>query len=75
MSLRPHDPSVRHAYSDYFVVMGQTAESLAQVRLGREQNPDSLVAQVVIPGHAVAARRYQEAIDEVRGARTVSRSP
>jgi tetratricopeptide (TPR) repeat protein len=66
VSLTPHDSGVRHAYSDYFLVMGQTAESLGQVRLGREQNPDSLMAQEYIPGHAVAAKRYQEAIDEAR---------
>ena len=66
VSLAPHDAAVRHAYSDYFVIMGQTAESLGQVRLGLEHNPDSLMAQVYVPGHAVAAKRYQEAIDAAR---------
>ena len=67
VSLEPRDAAVRHAYSDYFVVMGRTQESLDQVRLGRELNPDSLLARQCLPGHLVAARRYQEAIDEARG--------
>jgi DNA-binding winged helix-turn-helix (wHTH) protein/Flp pilus assembly protein TadD len=67
VSLGPRDASVRHAYSDYFVVMGRTQESLDQVRLARELNPDSLLARQCLPGHLVAARRYQEAIDEARG--------
>jgi TolB-like protein/Tfp pilus assembly protein PilF len=73
VSLTPHDAWVRHAYSDYFVVMGQTAESLAQVRLGLEHNPDSLAAVACIPGHAVAAKRYQEAIDTARA--VLARNP
>lgn len=66
VSLAPRDPAVRHAYADYFVVMGRAQESLDQVHLARDQNPNSLRALLVLPGHAVAARRYQEAIDEAR---------
>jgi len=73
VSLAPHDAAVRHAYSDYFVVMGQTAESLGQVLMGREHNPGSLLAEFFIPGHAVAAKRYQEAIDTARA--MLSRHP
>ena len=73
VSLAPHDAAVRHAYSDYFVVMGLTAESLAQVFIGREHNPGSLLAEFFIPGHAVAAKRYQEAIDTARA--MLSRHP
>lgn len=64
LTLAPHDPGVRHAYSDYFVVMGRAEESLEEVLLGREQNPDSWQARVFLPGHFVAARRYREAIRE-----------
>ncbi|MCX6552368.1 MAG: protein kinase [Acidobacteria bacterium] len=64
--LEPHDAPIRHAYSDYFMVMGQTAESLAHIHLGLAHNPDSLLARVYVPGHAVAARRYEEAIDGAR---------
>lgn len=64
LTLAPHDPGVRHAYSDYFVVMGRTEESLEEVLLAYEQNPGSWHARVFLPGHLVAARRYPEAIRE-----------
>jgi DNA-binding winged helix-turn-helix (wHTH) protein len=64
LTLAPHDPGVRHAYSDYFVVMGRVEESLEEVLLACEQNPGSWHARVFLPGHYVAARRYPEAIRE-----------
>lgn len=64
LTLAPRDAGVRHAYSDYFVVMGRAEESLEEVLLGLEQNPGSWQARVFLPGHFVAARRYAEAIRE-----------
>ena len=66
VSLGPRDAGVRHAYADYFVVMGETEESLRQVRLAHELNPGSRRARMYLPGHLVAARRYEEAIAEAR---------
>lgn len=67
LALAPHDPGIRHAYSDYFVVMGRADESLEEVLFAREQNPDSWHARVFLPGHLVAARRFEDAIREARG--------
>lgn len=66
LTLAPRDAGVRHAYSDYFVVMGRPRESLEEVLLAREMNPDSWQPRLFLPGHFVAARRYPEAIREAR---------
>lgn len=64
LTLAPRDPGVRHAYSDWFVVMGRPQESLEEVLLAREQNPRSWQVRLFLPGHLVAARRFPEAIRE-----------
>lgn len=64
LALAPRDPGVRHAYSDYFVVMGRARESLEEVLLAREQNPGSWQCRLFLPGHLVAARRFADAIRE-----------
>lgn len=66
LALAPRDAGVRHAYSDYFVVMGRARESLEEVLLARELNPGSWQPRLFLPGHFVAARRYREAICEAQ---------
>jgi TolB-like protein/tetratricopeptide (TPR) repeat protein len=66
--LSPHDSMIRHAYADYFLVTGQFDISLAQVRLGRDDDPDAALPRVVVIFHSIAARRFDEAIREARGA-------
>ena len=61
--LLPHQFGLRHAYSDYFLVMGQVDESLAQVRQGAADNPGNAMALLPLAGHLLAARQYQEVIE------------
>lgn len=64
--LVPHHLGIRHAYSDYFLVMGQVEESLQQVRRGCADNPDNPMARLMLCGHLLAARQYQETVDVAR---------
>ncbi len=64
--LVPHHGGIRHAYSDYFLVMGRAEESLQQVRRASADNPDSVSVRLALGGHLLATRRYQETIDVAR---------
>ena len=60
----PHDPrapGIRHAYPDWFVVMGRARESLEEVLLARDLDPDSWQPRLFLPGHLVASRRFEDA--------------
>jgi eukaryotic-like serine/threonine-protein kinase len=57
VALNPHDPMARHAYADYLMVTGRLEESLEQVRIGRDADPSSPMAQLVVLFHTTAARR------------------
>ena len=56
VALSPHDPLTRHAYADYLMVTGRLEESLAQVRRGRDANPSTATAQMVMLFHTAATR-------------------
>ncbi len=64
LELRPDNAYTRHGYADYLTVMGDAEAGLEQVRLGRQYDPGSLVANLALAGHLVVARRYDEAIHE-----------
>jgi serine/threonine-protein kinase len=56
----------RHAYADYLMVTGRLEESLEQVRLGRDANPSSPTAQMVVLFHTAATRRADATRREAR---------
>jgi serine/threonine-protein kinase len=56
VALSPHDPLTRHAYADYLMATGRLEESLAQVRQGRDANPSTATAQMVLLFHTAATR-------------------
>jgi tetratricopeptide (TPR) repeat protein len=78
VALRPHDWVLRHGWADYLMVTGRFDESLEQTRLGRTDDPTSFVAAQIAAFHAIAARRFGEAIADGRRAlllNPASRSP
>ena len=66
VALSPHEMITRHAYADYLMVTGRFDESLEQVRLGREANPSTPMAQLMMVFHTVATRRPEAVRAEVR---------
>jgi TolB-like protein len=66
VALSPHDVSARHSYSDYLMVTGQLDESLEQVRLGRDANPTSALAQMVVLFHTAFTGRPDALRTEAR---------
>lgn len=64
--LNPHDSMLRHSYADYFLVTGRFETSLEEVRLGRDNDPRSPLAQTVVMFHAQSARRFDDVIAEAR---------
>lgn len=65
LELDPNDPYVRHSYADLLTAMGNPEEGLRQVRLGREADPLSLVANATVVSHLTYTGRHEEAIAEV----------
>jgi len=68
VALNPHDFMFRHSYCDYFMVMGETDKSIEQVRLGREFEPTSRLAEVMFLSHLATTDRYTETLAEARRA-------
>jgi serine/threonine-protein kinase len=62
VALSPHDWMLRHGWADYLMVTGRFDESLEQTRLGRGDDPTSVVAAQVVAFHSIAARRFDDAI-------------
>ena len=68
VSLEPHDFGIRHAYCDYFMVIGEIDRSLEQVRLGREMAPTAPLAELMLLSHLATTDRYAETLAEARRA-------
>jgi tetratricopeptide (TPR) repeat protein len=66
VALSPHDMTTRHAYADYLMVTGRLDESLEQVRLGRDANPASVIAQTVVLFHTAVTRNPDALRNEAR---------
>jgi TolB-like protein len=65
VALSPQDAMVRHAYADVLLATSTPEESLRQVELGRDADPLSLLANAVVVGHLVFARRFEDALVEM----------
>jgi serine/threonine protein kinase/tetratricopeptide (TPR) repeat protein len=66
VALSPHDAITRHSYADYLMATGQIEQSLEQVRLGRDANPNSPIWQYVVLFHTWAARHAEATRREAR---------
>lgn len=73
VALSPHDFLIRHAWADYLMVTGRLEESVEQVKLGRNYEPTSPAAQIVVLFHTLATHRYDEVIADAR--RTIAAFP
>ena len=68
LELGPNDSRTRHAYADYLMVMGDLEGSLNQVEIGHLYDPFSPMAGLVLDGHRLFARQYDEVIAKGRKA-------
>jgi tetratricopeptide (TPR) repeat protein len=68
VALDPHEFVIRHAYCDYFMVMGDIDKSLEQVRLGRDMAPTTPLASRMLLSHLATTDRYEETLAEARRA-------
>jgi tetratricopeptide (TPR) repeat protein len=63
----------RHAWADYLMITGRFEESLAQVKVGRGNEPASPLANAVVLFHWMTTHRYDEVVAEAR--RTIALFP
>jgi serine/threonine-protein kinase len=68
VALDPHEFVIRHAYCDYFMVMGDIEKSLEQVRLGRDMAPTAPLAWRMLLSHLATTDKYEETLAEARRA-------
>ena len=57
-----------HAYAEFLRVRGRTSQAVAEMREALRCNPDSVRVRQRLPALLIAARRYQEAINEAEDA-------
>jgi DNA-binding winged helix-turn-helix (wHTH) protein/TolB-like protein len=66
LELKPNYATAHQWYGEYFMLMGRVEESLAEMRLAQELDPLSLIISTAIGYAFWNARRYDEAIDQLR---------
>jgi serine/threonine-protein kinase len=67
IALNPHDIHIRHFYADYLIAAGRPRDSLAQVRIARDHNPNMPWAHLLALTHLeMASRNGDEIIEEAR---------
>ena len=74
LELSPTYPTANHWYAEYVMTMGRHGEALARMKNGQELDPLSpLIINVAVGWNLYSARRYDEAIEQLR--RTVELEP
>jgi serine/threonine protein kinase/tetratricopeptide (TPR) repeat protein len=73
LELGPNYPTANHWYAEYAMTMGRHGESMATVKNGQELDPLSLIINVAVGWGFYLARRYDEAIEQLR--RTIELDP
>ncbi len=68
LEIDPTATMTYHGYADYLAVMGDCEGSVQQTLEGRRHDPMGVWANMFVVGHLVACHRYEEAIEEGRGA-------
>jgi TolB-like protein/tetratricopeptide (TPR) repeat protein len=65
LEINPNDAFARHGMADLLTVLGDAEGGVRQVELGRQGDPLSLMANVVVAGHLLFARRFRDVIAQV----------
>jgi serine/threonine protein kinase/tetratricopeptide (TPR) repeat protein len=73
LELGPNYATANHWYAEYVMTMGRHGESMARMKNGQELDPLSLIINVAVGWGFYLARRYDEAIEQLR--RTVELDP
>jgi eukaryotic-like serine/threonine-protein kinase len=68
LGLAPNYPTASHWYAEYSMTMGKHTEAMARVRNSQELDPLSLIINVAVGWGLYYARRYDEAIEQLRRA-------
>jgi TolB-like protein/Tfp pilus assembly protein PilF len=66
LSLAPHSAEVHHWYADYLTAIGHHEDALVQSRLAESRSPLSSVYGRRIAWTLYSARRYDEAVDQLK---------
>jgi eukaryotic-like serine/threonine-protein kinase len=73
LELGPTYPTANHWYAEYVMTMGRHEEAMARMKNGQELDSLSLIINVAVGWGFYNARRYDEAIEQLR--RTVELDP
>jgi serine/threonine protein kinase/Tfp pilus assembly protein PilF len=73
LDLSPNYATGNHWYAEYLMTMGRLAEAIARMKNGQDLDPLSLIINVAVGWAFYHARRYDEAIEQLR--RTVELDP
>jgi eukaryotic-like serine/threonine-protein kinase len=73
LALNPSYPTANHWFAEYVMTMGRPAEAIEKMKASQELDPLSLIISVAIGWANYMARRYDDAIEQLR--RTVELEP
>jgi eukaryotic-like serine/threonine-protein kinase len=73
LALNPSYPTANHWFAEYLMTMGRQAEAIEKMKSTQELDPLSLIISVAIGWANYMARRYDQAIEQLR--RTVELEP
>ena len=73
LELSPTYPTANHWYAEYAMTMGRHEEAMVRIKKSQELDPLSLIISVAVGWAHYFARRYDEAIEQLR--RTVDLDP
>ena len=73
LELGPNYPTAHHWYAEYAMTMGRHEEAMVRMKNGQDLDPLSLIINVAVGWALYFARRYDEAIEQLR--RTVELDP
>ncbi len=73
LALNPAHPTANHWYAEYLMTMGHHVQAIARMKSSQELDPLSLIISVAIGWSFYMARRYDEAMEQLR--RTVELDP
>jgi tetratricopeptide (TPR) repeat protein len=73
VELDPTYPTANHWYAEFLMTMGKHAEVVSRMKKGQELDPLSLIINVAVGWAFYNARRYDEAIEQLR--RTIELDP
>jgi len=68
IALVPTYPTANHWFAEYTMTMGRHVEALARINKSQELDPLSLIISVAVGWALYNARRYDDAIDQLRRA-------